>query len=234
MRKVVNILFAIICIFSISACSLNKTEITDGQKFKEEYENVNGKTNSSGKEYPELNIEEDNIIKYSSIEEILEILSSGTGVIYMGYPECPWCRNIIPALLNASNSTDLDAIYYLNMHDIRDKMELDEDNNITITEEGADGYSELLTKLDDILPDYILTDTDGNEYNTGEKRIYVPTVIFVRKGTIVDYHFDTVESQTDPYITLNEEQTLELYNIYLTGIHKVLNDQCSDDDEEHC
>lgn len=236
MKRVVNVLMVIICIFSISACSFNENKISDSQKFKEEYENYNGKIGSSGKEYLKLDIEEDNIIKYTSINEIIEILESGTGVIYLGFPECPWCRNIVPVLLNAGNNTDLDKIYYLNMSDVRDKMELDENNNIITTEEASEGYHELLAKLDSILSDYILKDSDGNEYNTGEKRIYVPTVLFIRKGQIVDYHFDTVDSQTDPYVALDEEQELELYNIYLAGIHKVLNDQCEDSEEgeEHC
>lgn len=233
MKKLFKFLLVLVCVFMISACGEKGKVVSDGIRFKEEYEALNGSTNSNGKEYIKLDISEDNIVKYSNLDEVIEILQEGTGVIYLGYPECPWCRNAISVLLSAADSTSLEDIYYVNMYDVRDKKELDEDNNIVTTVEAQDGYYELLDELSDILDDYILNDKQGNSYNTGEKRIYVPTVLFVRDGELVDYHVDTVESQKDPYVALNEDQTLELYDIYLDGIHDVLDDQC-DDDEGHC
>jgi thiol-disulfide isomerase/thioredoxin len=235
-KKFLSVLIIVMGVLLLSSCSIGEEEVTDAVKFKEEYEELNGTTSSSGKEYPSVNIDSDNVIVYSSLEEVLDILDSGTGVIYLGYPTCPWCRNAVPVLLKASDNTSLDKIYYVNMTDVRDKMELDSNNSIVTTKEADKEYYELLEKLDDILLEYTLTDDDGNEYDTQEKRVYVPTVLFVYNGKVVDYHFDTVDSQTDPYVVLDEEQTLELYNIYLQGIHKVLNDQCDDSDkgEEHC
>lgn len=234
MKKTIKLFVIIIGVLLISACGTKESKTNDAKKFKEEYESLNGGVSSSGKDYLEVEIDEDNKVKYSSIKDIIKVLESGTGVIYLGYPECPWCRNVVPVLMRASNNTGIENVYYLNMHDVRDKMEVDSNGNVVTVEEGKEGYKDLLEKLDSILSEYTVKDDDGKEYDTGEKRIFVPTVIFVKNGKILDYHMDTVESQTDPYVGLNEEQEMELYDIYVKGIHKILGDQCDDDSEEHC
>ncbi len=234
MKKTIKLFVIIIGVLLISACGTKESKTNDAKKFKEEYESLNGGVSSSGKDYLEVEIDEDNKVKYSSIKDIIKVLESGTGVIYLGYPECPWCRNVVPVLMRASNNTGIENVYYLNMHDVRDKMEVDSNGNVVTVEEGKEGYKDLLEKLDSILSEYTVKDDDGKEYDTGEKRIFVPTVIFVKNGKILDYHMDTVESQTDPYVGLNEDQEMELYDIYVKGIHKILGDQCDDDSEEHC
>ena len=162
--------------------------------------------------------------------EIINILEHGTGIVYLGYPECPWCRSMVSVLMEAANNTNISTIYYLNMHDVRDEYELSDNNEVKLVREGQEGYQELLETLDEILLDYTIKDSDGVEYSVGEKRIYVPIVIFVHDGTIVDYHMDTVETQTNPMDELTEEEHDELYDIYVSGIHKVLDDLC----DENC
>ena len=202
----------------------------DSNKFKEEYESLNGKTFYQNYKYKDVTIPEDNPIKYSDYKEIIDIVKNGSGVIYLGYPECPWCRSMVSVLMEAANNTNISTIYYLNMHDVRDEYELSDNNEVKLVREGQEGYQELLEALDEILLDYTIKDSDGVEYSVGEKRIYVPIVIFVHDGTIVDYHMDTVETQTNPMDELTEEEHDELYDIYVSGIHKVLDDLC----DENC
>lgn len=202
---------------------------TDGEKFKKEYESLNGETTSSGKEYLSVEIDENNPVKYVTIKELIDIIKHGTGVIYLGYPECPWCRNAVPILLDAVDSTSTENIYYLNMYDVRDKLSLDDDGNIVTEIEGDDSYQDLLNALEPILDDYILTDDSGVEINTGEKRIYVPLVIFVRDGEIIDYHADTVSTQDDPYVSLTDEEKNELTTIYKEKINKITGNVCTEE-----
>lgn len=223
-----KIMYIMLLFLFLVGCSKNN----DATKFENEYEDLNGVTTSSGKEYLSMEISSDNIIKYNTIEEIIDIIENGTGVIYLGFPECPWCRNMIPALFEAADSTALEEIHYLNMYDVRDRLSLDEDGNIVTEVEAHEGYTELLDTLSSILDDYVLTDSDGNKVNTGEKRIYVPIVIFVKDGNIVDYHLGTVDTQSDPYISLTEDESNKLINIYKDKILKILNNSC--DGERSC
>lgn len=229
MKNIVQIIIAIVitivgmfCIYEV----LNKKEedkkITYSEKFKNEYESFNNKTNSNGIKYPDVTIPNNNNMVYSTEEEVVDIIKNGTGVIYFGYPECPWCRNAVPVLIDAANETSLDKIYYLNAKDIRDTKILDADGNIVTKKKGTKGYYEIVESLDKYLDSY-----DGLE-DESIKRLYVPTVVFIKDGVVVAIHVDTVESQEDPYTPLNDEQKKELKEIYLSGIHKVLGDLCDE------
>lgn len=230
MRLIRKILLLLVICLIVTGC-VNKKDNSDGLKFKNEYEDINGRETDYGK-HISLEISEDNIIKYSNFSEILDLLEDGTGVIYFGFPECPWCRNAVPVLLDAASSTNLEKIYYVNVYDLRDTLELNENDEVVTKKKASEEYYELLEKLDNILLKYELTGSDGNIYDTGEKRLYVPLVLFVKDGEVVAYHNDTVESQNDPFILLDDNQYNELYNIYLDGIHKVLDDICDEECED--
>ena len=232
MKKKVIIILLLMALLSIAGFSIYnnyknknyKESTTDAIKFMIEYENLNNKLKADGiNKHTEINIIEENVIKYSNYNEIVSVLDSGTGVIYFGYPECPWCRNAAPELVKVAKETGLETIYYFNDMSIRDQKSLDDNGNIIVDKEGTDEYYNLLTRLSDYLGSY-----KGLNDET-IKRLYVPTVVFVKEGNIVGVHIGTVESQTDPSILLNDEQREELQQIYRENMEKVLNNSCSVD-----
>ncbi len=165
--KYKRILLLIIILF-LTACNTN---LTDGEKFKKEYEKYNN-------EKIELNISKTNIIKYQTKEEINKIIDSKTGVIFIGNPKNNKSRNSIKLLLDAANSTDLQEIYYI------DKLEGIKINNI--------------------------------------ENIKIPIILFVLEGEIKDYSINEKDK-------LTEDEEIDLYNKYLEGIHKVLQDTCDEE-----
>ena len=208
---------------------LENSKVSDALKFKNEYEKYNNVINENNqKKYPSVSIDKNNPIKYSNVDEIVDVIENKTGIIYFGYPECPWCRNAVPVLLNAAISSGVGQIYYLNTKDIRNEMQINDDGKIEEVKAGKDGYDKLLEAMDSILEEYMLLDQDGNEVSTGTKRLYVPLVVFVKDGEIVGHHLDVVESLEDPYTNLTGEQTEELYNIYLDNILKVTDTACDE------
>ena len=230
MKKNVIILSVIVVIALVIAILfflLNNKGMSDGERFKQEYEELNDS-------HLEVNIDSDNMIKYIGLEEAIDIIKNDTGVIYFGYPSCPWCRNAVPVLLDAASSTSLDTIYYVNAYNIRDVKEIDDDGNIVTTNEGDRLYDDLLEVLDDILDPYTITDDNGEVIDLGEKRLYVPMVLFVKNGEVVSYHLSTVDSQEDPSISLNDSQRDELYNIYLDGINNVVGGVCNVQESGSC
>jgi len=181
-------------------CLIFNINSNDNKKFKFEYEILNNKDNGYGNKHLEINIKENNKIKYASYEEIKKILTEGSGVIYFGFPECPWCRNIINPLLNASEETEVKNIYYFNAVDIRDKKHLDENNTIITDNEGTKEYKELVEILYDNLEEY-----EGLNDPT-IKRLYFPTVVFVKDGKIISTHIGTLDDQENPFEPLNDKQ----------------------------
>ena len=224
---ILSIIVVIALVIAILFFLLNNKGMSDGERFKQEYEELNDS-------HLEVKIDSDNMIKYIGLEEAIDIIKNDTGVIYFGYPSCPWCRNAVPVLLDAASSTSLDTIYYVNAYNIRDVKEIDDDGNIVTTNEGDRLYDDLLGVLDDILDPYTITDDNGEVIDLGEKRLYVPMVLFVKDGEVVSYHLSTVDSQEDPSISLNDSQRDELYNIYLDGINNVVGGVCNVQESGSC
>lgn len=224
MKKNVVIITAIIIVLVLGALvALNvkpekkQTVKSDAIKFKEEYESLNNK----GDKFVNVSIDEDNPFVYSSYKEIKSILEGKTGVIFFGFPECPWCRNMVSILADVANEFQVKKIYYLNNLKERDNKKL-VDGEIITEKEATDEYNDLVKMLYDHLPAY-----KGLNDET-IKRIYYPTVVFVKKGEIVGLHVATVDSQDDPYNVLNDEQTKELKGIYSKYIAKTYDIACDE------
>ena len=217
-EKKVYVLIGIIAIIIVilSFFIVRDNKVTDDEKkFKVEYEKFNGKKSlTSKKDYMKLNIPDKNGVEYINGEKAIEILSEGSGVIYFGFPECPWCRSMLIPFLEVMTEEE-ENVYYYNAYSIRDEKYLDKDGNIAIAQEGTDNYYKILELFGEKADIY---DGLGDE---SIKRLYFPTVVFVKNGEIVYKHVSTVDSQKDPYKKLNDEQEKELKKIYKEGLKKM-------------
>ena len=73
-----------------------------------------------------------------------------------------------------------------------------------------------------------MTGEDGTVVDTKEKRLYAPTVVGVLNGEVKSIHVGTVDSQTDPYADLSEEQIQELEDIYTKLIDEAAAPVCTE------
>ena len=88
-------------------------EITGALRFKTEYEALNGELNEDGtSKYTHLLISEDNNIMYLEYADLMDFVSSGTGLLYFGRPACPWCRLLVPPLLEFADENSAPVYYY--------------------------------------------------------------------------------------------------------------------------
>ncbi len=135
--------------------------------FYKVFTSIENKETDAEKFASEYSIDNDNVFVYKTLEEINKILKNGTGIVYLGFPECPWCKGYVPYLNEVAKKEKLDKIYYFNI--LKDRK-----NN-------TDDYK----KTVELLKDYLKYDDEGN------KRIYVPAVIAVNKGKIVGFDDET-------------------------------------------
>ena len=238
-NKIVLIIIALVTMIVVGVCAyaiINHEKenqangISDALKFKNEYEELNGNVNSNNDTYPTVTISENNTVKYVSDTEAVELLKEETGVIYFGFANCPWCRSMITTLTNVAKENKT-TIYYLDILNIRSKRELvkqenSEKSEVSVKDKGTDSYYTLLELLDSKLTDYYLIDEDGKKYDTGEKRLYAPTVVAFDKGKIKGFHEGTVDSQENGYTKLTEKQETELNKKFTTLIKSIKN-SCS-------
>ena len=228
MMALIPVLCAVVAIISfLNIKDLENETETDAIKFKEEYEVLNEKDG-----YIELNFDKKNPIIYADYDKLLEVIDNGTGIIYLGFPECPWCRNALPVLFDVAKENNVEIIYYMNILNERDSYIVEDDELVYAVDEdgnkkkGTKGYFKLLDALDEHLTDYVVS-FENEEYEVGEKRIYAPTVIFVRDGEVIGLHVSTVDSQENPKEGLTEKQYEELYGIYEDYILELKEGTCS-------
>jgi len=155
-------------------------------ELKEEYEELN----NSG---IVVNIDEEVKVKILTNENVIEFLNNDTGIVYFGFPSCPWCRNILPVLIDEMIENDK-ILYYVNIRNLK---------------------SEVKEKVQNYLSDYLVTDSLGNTI------FYVPDVYAIKDGKIQSHHLGSVSSQTNPGISLTSEQKNELANIYQNLINSI-------------
>ena len=214
---IIPALLLIIC--SIVLLSFNSSiKKTDSYKFKKEYEALNNKKDEYGEKYKKVNISINNPIIYSNYDEIFDILNNKTGVIYLGTPTSNDSREIINALFKVLKDNKINKLYYLDITNDKDYYTI-EDNKLVYSKDqdgnklkGTEEYKKMLSILDKYLPEYII-EFDGTTFNTSEKRIYEPTIIFVKDGKIVgvEYLIDKNNS----------------YDIYNSNIEKMNKTTCN-------
>lgn len=193
----------------------------DALKFKKEYEALNGVDNN-GKIIRTVNISEDNPFVYKEAGDIVKMMKNKeTFIVYFGFSKCPWCRSMIETLIEVSKDYQIDTIYYVDVLEIRDILKLDDNNEIVTDREGTKDYLALIKLLDNVLSDYNLKDEDGNEIETGEKRIYAPNVVSVVKGKATKLETGISDQQESAYQELTDEMLEEEYDALANVMEEV-------------
>lgn len=201
----------------------------EGLIFKNEYESLNNVVRANdGRTIKEITINANNPVDIISEEEAVSLLESGTGILYFGFPDCPWCRSMLPVLLQTLDNMSIDKLYYLNISNIRDTLSLGEKNKVEVAEEGTPGYYKIIKLMDRVLEPYYLTNEKGKKIDTKEKRLMAPTVVGIKNGKITSIHVGTVESQESGYDDLSTEQQEELANIFMELVRTVYEVDCDE------
>lgn len=209
--KLITVLIVVGILFGIIYTIDKKQKSRDSYKFKIEYESLNGEKSQSGKTYRTLNISKTNRIKYSTAEEIVKMINNNeTFIVYFGFAKCPWCRSMVENLLDLADEHEVD-IYYVDVLDIRDTKEVI-NGEITTTKEGDKNYLRLLGLLDNVLSDYIISDENGKDYQTNEKRIYAPNVVTVVQGHAEKMNEGISKDLKDPYGKITDKMKKDSIN----------------------
>ena len=212
---IVLVMVALPTVSAFSSDSSEETHKSDALRFKEDYESLNGapRSEKTFALYNTVHLPEDNPVRYINAGKAAELMDSQYSVIYFGANWCPWCRNIVPVLLNESAMSGLQTLFYVDVTEERDKYELNGDMALK-TADGTSGYSRLLAVLDDYLEPYTLTSDCGKTIDTGEKRLYIPFLLVIEKGRVMHaklctYELEPGQSKYDP-LTESQRDYLHL------------------------
>lgn len=138
-------------------------------------------------------IESESRFMKSTVDELEKIISDGEdAVFYFSFPDCPWCLDATPVLNEVLHQNNMYA-YYINTRDY---------------DKSGDNYKRMASLISSTLKD-------------NPDTVYVPEVIVIKKGQIIDYHISTVEGYTAGVEEMNSKQIKELQKIYTKMLKKL-------------
>lgn len=150
----------------------------------------------------EYAISKDHVFRYASISDIVDLFDSGTGVIFFGNSDQEESLNILKMFSSLIEKEEIGEVLYFNPVVIRDDMTNDYD------------------RLTTLLGDNLTITKDGDSY------LEVPSVYFVKDGSIIGYNDDASK-----IVEIEEEKLNEFYenleDEYLNLIKEYLNDDKS-------
>ena len=196
---VISIIVIGYLMIKINENSINIEYSEDAIMFKYNYERLNGKKNSDGNVYNTLSIAINNPIKYVNLEELVNIIDTEDGIIYISSPTCPYCRATVETLLQVVKDLNISKIYY---------YEIFTGNDVA-------NYDELMKELEE---KEIVKVNNDSKYSWG-----VPVLLQTRNGEIISkingVSYELEENQSK-YDSLNEEQKEIVYNRYYDALNK--------------
>lgn len=189
MKKLLSILLSLYLVLALIlvGCTVQATyedyDQSDAIAFKAEHEALNGVSNPNNPDlvFQYMYVPESNPFVYVELSDLVYLLKSeGTGIFYLGFPNCPWCRNFVPVMIDAARSFGVTEIGYRNILYDRNILEL-RDGEIYTVRDGDPYYYRLLEILGDLAPIYTGLEDDSI------RRVFVPAVLFVREGNVIHY-----------------------------------------------
>lgn len=167
-------------------------------------------------EYEQL--DEDNAFEIIAKEDLKDFIEHGTGILFLGYPACPWCQAYLPMLDEVLKEQDMQAYYY---------------NIRTDKDEDRDFYDEIAQ----LLIDKNATNRDDLvQYdNDGKMVIYMPLTLFIEHGGIKYYDGESNTLDSDeiaPADYWTDEKTEALKETLTTYTRSVKKAQ--EDNEKGC
>ena len=123
MKKILSaFLITLILLVGVTGCSTKNKDLTDAEKFKQEYESLNNKDNGEVN-YNKVSISKDNPIVYTTPKKIIEKINNGDlFAVYIGTSDNIECRQIVESLLASAKEKNVSTIYYIdtNKYDVTD------------------------------------------------------------------------------------------------------------------
>lgn len=183
------IFFVVLALFLLVYFVFIKNNDSDAVRFQREYTQV----------------DKDNVFVYRDEDEIIKILKNGTGIVFLGFPECPACQAYVKMLNDVAKSEGIEKIYYYNIKNAR--------------EENTEGYKEIV----ELLGENLLFDEEGN------RRVYVPDVTFVLDGNIVlhDNESSVLDKGVTPTEYWTDKRKENLRKKLVEGMKLISDDMCT-------
>lgn len=202
MKKKIMVVFLMVLLLGIGGFFFISKKMKEKNTTYNTQPNNQEEAKKFASEYTEVS--EENVFVYRTPDEIIEIMKHGTGVTYLGFPECQWCQFYVKYLNEVAKEVGIEKIYYTNTKELKATS--------------MDKYNEIVHLLDGYL-----------QYNDeGKPWIFVPNVTFIIEGNIIGNDYETSKDThglAEPSAYWTEEEISALKQRLKKDMEQVLNSQ---------
>lgn len=187
MKKIIN---GLLCLLLLCACG---APTTSNNKYCDSEDMTCGlKESADMSEYDGFDDKHNAFVEISMDEAIEMYQNKQSGIIYFGFPNCPWCLEAIP-LLNEVALEHEAIIYYVRTRNQDHELLYDDEDKAL-----------LFPYMEDFL--------DTND--EGKLHLFVPFVVAIKDGVTLDAHIGTLDSHDPNERKMNDEEITTLKQIY--------------------
>lgn len=124
---------------------------------------------------------------FITFDDLFQLFDSKkTTIVYIGHEGCPWCETLVPELDKICDEFGYDIYYLDTLHDL----------NV--------GNEKALERLAELCKDHVTPDTDGTPV------IWAPSVLYIRRGEVIDVHEGTVNTHDAREREMTEKERARL------------------------
>ena len=199
MNKKVFIVF--ICVFLLCGCVSNTSEKENGGLYKDASIKVSEIHDSDITEYEFLEDDDPAFMEISFEDACKFFRNKWSGIIYFGHVGCPWCERAVTVLNEVAKKANV-LVYYV-----------DASKDVGKNDKESD-------KLFEEMKGYI--SSSYREDENGELTFFVPNVIGVKNGKLVDFKSGLPDSyDINEKDQMSDAEKNELYKKYAEIFQKV-------------
>jgi len=228
-KKALPLLLVAVLVFIVAACS------------PDEQESAVFVNNFDPSDMSTYYIEGEHSFYDVSMYEVLNLryLENFNGILYFGFPSCPWCQAAVPVIHDAAQAAGVNIFYISRAGALREGDWLDWDAEMAwwLYENGMTNMAWLYTRPDE--------DADEEEIENFvperiRPNINVPQIVHLRNGVIIDQHRGTFEGHDHEIVDdvrflpeLGEDEYNNLFDRY-TEIFRRVFEACPINSGEDC
>lgn len=125
-------------------------------------------------------------------EAIQYFTNQKSGILFFGFSTCPWCKEARPILKKVAQEKGLDIQYIKTRDEDKNKLYSDEQK----------------AQIEPYIQEYMSNNDEG------ELTLYVPLVLIVQDGKVIDGHVGTVDGHDATQRKMTKKEKKELIQIY--------------------
>ncbi len=172
MRKIINILFIIGCLFMMCSCRYS----SDEKQVLKEYEKLSTSDFNNKYEYLKDN---NNVFVSIKYEDLINKLEDDTFILYIGGPWCPNCQAIVKFVNEVAKELSIEKVYNFDTRISSVKTGENDIRNCN-NEAQTNLYRTLIEELEYVNPNGVTTE------GTDIDRLAVPAIFVIKDGKVAE------------------------------------------------